>query len=43
VNYGPGDPSWAHHRDEHVPVEQIERVAERMRTWLTTTREGTDG
>jgi succinyl-diaminopimelate desuccinylase len=36
VNYGPGDPSWAHHRDEHVPVEQIERVAERMRTWLTT-------
>jgi len=39
VNYGPGDPSWAHHRDEHVPVEQIERVAERMRTWLTSSRE----
>ena len=39
VNYGPGDPSWAHHRDEHVPVEQIERVAERMRTWLTSGNE----
>jgi succinyl-diaminopimelate desuccinylase len=36
VNYGPGDPSWAHHRDEHVPVEQVERVAKRMRAWLTT-------
>jgi succinyl-diaminopimelate desuccinylase len=36
VNYGPGDPSWAHHRDEHVPVEQVEGVAERMRAWLTT-------
>ena len=43
VNYGPGDPSWAHHRDEHVPVEQIERVAERMRAWLTSSngRRGT--
>ena len=40
VNYGPGDPSWAHHRDEHVPVEQIERVAERMRTWLTSGEAG---
>jgi len=40
VNYGPGDPSWAHHRDEHVPVEQIERVAERMRTWLTNRTSG---
>jgi succinyl-diaminopimelate desuccinylase len=39
VNYGPGDPSWAHHRDEHVPVEQVERVAERMRAWLTTSGE----
>ncbi len=39
VNYGPGDPSWAHHRDEHVPVEHIERVAERMATWLSGSEE----
>ena len=43
VNYGPGDPSWAHHRDEHVPVEQIERVAERMRAWLTDGEDGRGG
>ena len=36
---GPDDPTWAHHRNEHVPVEQVERVAERMRTWLTTSGE----
>ena len=39
VNYGPGDPSFAHHRDEHVPVEQVERVAERMQAWLTSGEE----
>lgn len=34
VNFGPGDPSYAHHRDEHVPVAQIEHVAGRLRAWL---------
>ncbi len=34
VNYGPGDPVYAHKQDEHVPVEQVERVAARLRAWL---------
>ncbi len=34
VNFGPGDPLFAHKQDEHVPVEQIERVAEQLRRWL---------
>lgn len=35
VNYGPGDPLLAHKDDERVDVEQIRRVAERLRVWLT--------
>lgn len=36
VNYGPGDPELAHADDERVPVEQIRRVEQGLRTWLTT-------
>lgn len=34
VNYGPGDPSLAHHDDERVPLEQIEAVERGLRAWL---------
>lgn len=34
VNYGPGDPLFAHKADEHVPVEQLRQVEERMNRWL---------
>ncbi|WP_261164430.1 succinyl-diaminopimelate desuccinylase [Microbacterium sp. Marseille-Q6965] len=35
VNYGPGDPSLAHHDQERVPVAQIERVERGLRAWLS--------
>ncbi|MFF1650255.1 succinyl-diaminopimelate desuccinylase [Streptomyces sp. NPDC058240] len=35
VNYGPGDPLFAHKRDEHVVVERITHCEERLRSWLT--------
>ncbi|MCX0245863.1 succinyl-diaminopimelate desuccinylase [Streptomyces drozdowiczii] len=35
VNYGPGDPVFAHKRDEHVKVERITHCEERLRSWLT--------
>jgi succinyl-diaminopimelate desuccinylase len=35
VNYGPGEPSLAHKRDEHVDTAQILACEERLRTWLT--------
>jgi succinyl-diaminopimelate desuccinylase len=34
VNYGPGDPMFAHKQEEHVPVEHIERCEARLRAWL---------
>ena len=34
VNYGPGDPMFAHKKDEHVPVEHIERCERALRAWL---------
>lgn len=34
VNFGPGDPMYAHKQDEHVPVEHIERCERVLRTWL---------
>ncbi len=34
VNYGPGDPMFAHKQDEHVPIEHIERCERRLRAWL---------
>ena len=36
VNYGPGDPSLAHHDDERVPVRQIEDVERGLRAWLAS-------
>jgi succinyl-diaminopimelate desuccinylase len=34
VNFGPGDPIYAHRQDEHVPVAQITQVAGQLRAWL---------
>ena len=34
VNFGPGDPTLAHKQEEHVPVDQITRCLEQLRTWL---------
>ena len=34
VNYGPGDPLYAHKADEHVPVAQLRQVEDRMNRWL---------
>ncbi len=38
VNYGPGDPVLAHKQEEHVPIEQIRRCEETLRTWLEAGR-----
>ncbi|WP_313405200.1 succinyl-diaminopimelate desuccinylase [Aeromicrobium sp.] len=35
VNYGPGDPRYAHKADEQVPVEHLHRVLDRLGAWLT--------
>lgn len=35
VNYGPGDPRYAHKADEQVPVEHLHRVLDRLRSWLS--------
>ncbi len=34
VNFGPGDPMFAHKQDEHVPTEHIERCERTLREWL---------
>jgi len=34
VNYGPGDPSVAHQREEYVDIALIEECEARMRAWL---------
>jgi len=36
VNFGPGDPEFAHTVDEQVPEEQIVDCERRLRSWLTT-------
>ena len=35
VNYGPGDPLFAHKQDEHVKISDIETCATTLRGWLT--------
>ena len=35
MNYGPGDPSLAHTREEYVPVEQVRSTLAVMQAWLT--------
>lgn len=35
LNFGPGNPSLAHTRDEHVSVAQIRACEERLRAWLS--------
>ena len=34
VNFGPGDPMFAHKQDEHVPTEHIERCERTLKEWL---------
>ncbi|MDX3002809.1 succinyl-diaminopimelate desuccinylase [Kribbella solani] len=36
VNYGPGDPLYAHKQDEFVPEAEIALCEQRLRTWLTS-------
>lgn len=43
VNYGPGDPLFAHKKDEHVPVAEIISCEETLRAWLTTGTTGRSG
>ena len=40
VNFGPGDPMFAHKQDEHVPIAQITSCEEKLRHWLGTAAEG---
>ena len=35
VNYGPGNPLFAHKADEHVPVAHLHAVLESLTTWMT--------
>src|SRR5690606_12774090 len=35
VNYGPGDPSLAHHDQERVPLAQIDATERGLRAWLS--------
>jgi succinyl-diaminopimelate desuccinylase len=34
VNFGPGDPSWAHHDQEHCPVQQLVEAEAALLRWL---------
>lgn len=43
VNFGPGDPMYAHKADEHVKAEEIVRCEDALRTWLSGGSDGLDG
>lgn len=43
VNYGPGDPSLAHHDDERVAASEVRRCEARLRDWLVGVPEGNRG
>jgi succinyl-diaminopimelate desuccinylase len=34
VNFGPGDPNWAHHDQEHCPVQQMVDAEAALLRWL---------
>ena len=34
VNFGPGDPNWAHHDQEHCPVQQLVDAEAALLRWL---------
>jgi len=34
VNFGPGDPMFAHKQDEHVPMEHLTRCERQLKEWL---------
>ena len=34
VNFGPGDPNWAHHDQEHCPVHQLVEAEAALLRWL---------
>ena len=34
VNFGPGDPNWAHHDEEHCPVQQLVDAEAALLRWL---------
>ncbi len=40
VNYGPGDPVFAHKQEEHVPLEDIRRCEAALRAWLGADQDG---
>ena len=35
VNFGPGDPGFAHKKDEQCPVDQITQVSEQLMSYLS--------
>jgi len=37
VNFGPGDPNWAHHDQEHCPVQQLVGAEVALLRWLGST------
>lgn len=43
VNFGPGDPMYAHKADEFVPSSDIVACEDQLRTWLGTPRRDRDG
>jgi succinyl-diaminopimelate desuccinylase len=36
VNFGPGDPNWAHHEQEHCPVQQLVGTEAALLRWLAS-------